>query len=119
MAKEQLIFTDQDKERRAKDLYLLLIGKRPLDTGLSAEHKDHMFARFTEFLQEAKIDIKKASEDEVVLFIYKKLGGLVRTIAQQEKVKESVKKFNIAKTKAKVEEEGVADDDDADDDDDK
>lgn len=95
MAKQDRVFTDLDKHKRAEDVYLILTGKKPRETGMSPEHREHLLSRFTDFLAEEEIDLKKTDKEEVVAFIYGKLGGMIRSSSQEKKVKKSAKKNAI------------------------
>lgn len=91
----QLVFTDPDKKRRAEDAYLILMGKNPKEAQMGAEHKAYLRDRFGELIEEEKIDIK--DKDAAILFIYKKMGGAVRTLEQQARIR---KQGSIFKGKA-------------------
>lgn len=72
-----VIFVNSDKVSRAKDIVALITGKRvPLDQG-EADRKD----KFAGFMAAADIDPKS---EGAMQFIYEKLGGLVRTVREQE-----------------------------------
>lgn len=109
-----LVYTDSDKKRRAEDCYLVLLGKKPKEGLMSAEHKEYLRSSFSELLAEAGINLDE--KDAAVWFIYRKMGGATRTREQQARIK---KQGSIFKGKAAKEAaEGRGDDDEEDDADD-
>ena len=114
-----LVYTDQDKKRRAEDAYLILTGKNPREAQMGQEHRTYLRERFSELMAEDNIDLK--DKDAAIYYIYKKMGGAVRTLEQQAKIKKvgNIFKGKAAKEAAPVDEndEDIDSDDDEDDDD--
>lgn len=77
-----MIFVNKEKEARAKEILGLIEGSVVPQNELEIERK----SRFTQLLKTEKV---KAGEE--LEFIYKKLGGLVRSEAEQAKFLEKVK----------------------------
>jgi len=75
---EKLIFVNAKKHSRAKDLFDLLAGRRVAKTRGEEDTK----AKMATLIATDKVDME--DEDGVVLYIYQKFGGLVRTPAEQK-----------------------------------
>lgn len=92
MAKEQVIYVNQVKYKRAQDIANIL-------TGVREAKPDEIEARetFVRVCAEDGVDLKK---DDVVAYIYKKLGGFVSTVPALEERKEKAAKRNGVKSKA-------------------
>ena len=89
MAKNTNVLVNEEKARRAQDIFGLVSGKVAPKDQMEIERKD----RWTRHLAAGEIGL----DDEQVAteFIYEKLGGLIRTPADQAKAdrrKEEIKK---------------------------
>lgn len=91
MAKKKSVYknvlVDDKKLKRAEDIAELLTREARTDEEITLKEK------FVRLVAESKV-----KDSDVVEFIYTKLGGLVRTVAEQEaaeaKEKEARQKFN-------------------------
>ncbi len=75
--KEKLIYVNPVKEQRAKDILALVTGKTVIKTKDDEETREI----FSAHLAEAEVDTKS---DDALPCIYEKLGGLIRTPAEQK-----------------------------------
>lgn len=82
---QKLIFLNQDKVRRANEIFSLFSKTQQRSQG-DQELKD----RHLELLNEAKI--KLTDKEDCIAFIYKMLGGATRTQEEEEKIKAKVSK---------------------------
>lgn len=72
-----IIYVNEDKKLRAQNILLLVAGKSVPRTQGDVDNRE----KFTALLSEAEIDSKS---DDALPFIYEKLGGLIRTPAEQK-----------------------------------
>mgnify|MGYP001563053322 CR=1 FL=1 len=79
MAKEKIHLVNDEKVRRAKDI-LDLLQREGKDDG-EREQKN----KFAALLSSANLDPKS---EEALRFVYEKLGGLMRTEAEQQAAEE-------------------------------
>lgn len=117
---QKLIFVNVDKRNRAEEIYKMLLGQSTKEK-YSHEHIAHQKEVFTAMLAEEKIDIK--DKDATILFIYKKMAGLVRTVEQEAKMellkKGRKKTANLKKAKDEDEDDADGKDEEDEDDDDR
>ena len=72
-----IVFVNDEKKARAQEILDLVTGKTvPKNDGAEDTR-----AKFANFFSEAKVDPKGADALE---FVYEKLGGLIRTEAEQK-----------------------------------
>ena len=107
-----IIFTDKDKHNRALQIVDFVTGKKVPKT----EHDVYLQERHTELLKEKKVDLKKPAD--VLLSVYKALGGGVQTQEQAEKIKKIYKSKKAFAAEEKKDEEGDIEDEDEDEDED-
>lgn len=81
-----MILVNEDKRARAQMIVDLISGKIVPRTAEEVERKEH----YTKMVATADMDMKK---DDVLTFIYEKLGGLVRTEAEQAKAETKKKEM--------------------------
>lgn len=84
------VFVNDQKKERAEEILRLVTGKK---VALTDDEQDRK-SRFAQHLASADID---PTSKEALAFIYEKLGGLVRTEAEEKKAKE--KKERIRRSK--------------------
>lgn len=110
----KLIFVNRDKFKRAEDIFALF-SKTRVTEGEMALKERHL-----ELLTEAGIEVNNKNKEKCVESIYRRLGGLVRTIEQQAahetKVKKNAKKNKIGAVQKSDDEDDVALDESASDD---
>jgi len=92
----KLIMTNRGKEERALDVYDLMVGNRVPASKNEADRA----ALYARVCSEGKIDIKK--KEDTVLFIYEKLGGLVRTEEEEKKAQAKKKQMKVDAKKKKI-----------------
>jgi hypothetical protein len=94
-----VILVNREKAERAKDIYVLVAGKRAPRDGNEADRKEH-------YIQHLSVKGVKPTdkEEKVVRTLYEILGGLVRNLAEQAAAekkaaaqKEKLKKQKVAK----------------------
>lgn len=90
----QIIYVNEAKRRRAQEILNLISGVSSPKTIGQTEDK----VRFSGVLAEAKIAV---DSEDALPFIYEKLGGLIRTPAEQAQA-EKRKKEAMAKGKKKM-----------------
>lgn len=106
-----IVLVNKDKAKRATDI-IDLLGRAP-----KSEDEGETKTKFTALLKDSDVDVK--DKDTAIQFVYEKLGGLIRTVEQDKKIKEKVAKVKEAKKSgAKKATEDDEDDKDEDDDDD-
>jgi len=89
------VLVNLSKKERAEAIVGFITGERtPADNGEAARAD-----RFAKVLNEAKIDLK--DKNGAILFVYEKLGGLVRT-EEEQKQAEARKKEAQKKGKKKM-----------------
>ena len=89
MAKQEIVYVNEDKRKRAEEIVGFLNGKPTKDDG-EEERKQ----RFAAIMASEKIDSKS---EGAVQFVYEKLGGLIRTVHEQEKFEAKVEQMKSAK----------------------
>ncbi len=101
-----IIFTNQDKFIRAKQIVALVLGDKSPKTEFEVE----LQSVHSQLLKEKKVDLKKA--DAVLLSVYKALGGNTYTQEQVDKIAKIFKKKKSFAASEKIEAEGPSDEDD-------
>lgn len=76
----KIVFVNPIKEKEARTIVNHLTGDKKF--GAEQEYEMSQAINFAQMMEEAKVDIKKKPE-EAVEFVYEKLGGLIRTEAEQ------------------------------------
>lgn len=107
-----IIFTDSDKHNRAKLITDFVTGKKVPKN----EHDVYLHERHSELLKEKKVNLKKPAD--VLVSVYKALGGGVQTQEQAEKIKRAFKSKKAFAKEEKKDEEGDVDEDEEEDEDD-
>lgn len=106
VSKGNIVFVNPEKYNRAVEIVALISGTQTVRTQDEAERKE----KFAGFVAEAEVSPKG---DAVVKFVYEKLGGLIRTVAEEVKI-EKTRAASKKKDKVEKEEsEGPSEEEDA------
>lgn len=93
---EDVIYVNAEKLLRAKDILLLVSGKRTPRNGTEQEIKEH----WSGILADGGV---KPADEEAERFVYEKLGGLVRTKKEEEEHEEVVEEMQKKNRSRKIE----------------
>lgn len=93
-AKSEIVFVDQPKLKRAKDIVALLEGKKP-----RTDEEQELKEKFVRFISDDEVE-----KADYLEYVYTKLGGLIRTHEEQAEV-DAFKKNGGKKPKASDEDD--------------
>lgn len=90
-----VVLVNTEKENRAKAIIALVKSGRIAPNRVDEERR----LKWIEIFKSEKIDLEKEEQSKLVVFVYKKLGGLVRTPQEQAEVDAQAKKAKRGRQK--------------------